>query len=557
MPKIDVSLPPGGLKTLRPLTSAESAGGGVGSRAERAAAGGFKDLLNGARRRESAPAPDPETEAAPADAAPADGSESDAATVSPKSVKPTRTKNRPVPARGSQPIEADPEAVSDIPPEAGAEAADVPSTEPAPAAAEGEADPVTTPTADKEDAADDGDAAGETAVLEQQVPVAGVQPVTSPPTTEANAEDLVDDGDGNSPAEGEGKPKAHASPVDPDDVRAGQATPVLIDATGAAPEPSHAAKGPAPEDAAPANGQAAPVGRVTSGANPAGAATEPVPVPDGAPQPAAGTSTHHSNAVPAQVAATAQVGEAIEDVPGLGAAAPPGEGKARPVTSSNADVVDSLDRSTADASAPTPTADAPVPSHVAAQDATVAAATRALDALGAHHAARGDAPVPAAHAPDAQPLPPEVQFADDNHANIVSGVRGQLMPTGGTMQIRLDPPELGPLAVTIRLNDGVMEASFETSNDQAAKLLSHSLSALKTSLESQGINVERLHVQQAPKSEQSNQQDGGNDDRDRQQQQNRDAAQDHAARQEHQRKEMLRRMWAKLRGVEDPLDMVA
>ena len=149
-----------------------------------------------------------------------------------------------------------------------------------------------------------------------------------------------------------------------------------------------------------------------------------------------------------------------------------------------------------------------------------------------------------------------MQFAEDNHPNIVAGVRGQLMPTGGTMQIRLDPPELGPLAVTIRLNDGVMEASFETSNDQAAKLLSHSLSALKTSLEAQGVTVDRLHVQQAPKSEQTNQQ-GGDGGRDQQQNGSRDPQQDHAARQEHQRKEMLRRMWAKLRGTEDPLDMVA
>jgi flagellar hook-length control protein FliK len=125
------------------------------------------------------------------------------------------------------------------------------------------------------------------------------------------------------------------------------------------------------------------------------------------------------------------------------------------------------------------------------------------------------------------------------------------------MQIRLDPPELGPLAVTIRLNDGVMEASFETSNDQAAKLLSHSLSALKTSLEAQGVTVDRLHVQQAPKSEQANQQGNNGDSRDQQQNGSRDPQQDHAARQEHQRKEMLRRMWAKLRGVEDPLDMVA
>jgi flagellar hook-length control protein FliK len=151
---------------------------------------------------------------------------------------------------------------------------------------------------------------------------------------------------------------------------------------------------------------------------------------------------------------------------------------------------------------------------------------------------------------------PEARFAEDNHPGIVAGVRGQLLPSGGTMHIRLDPPELGPLSVTVRLRNGVMEASFETSSDDAARLLSHSLSALKTSLESQGVNVERLHVQQVPKSESSSNQNAG-DGRDGQQGQERNLDQEHAARQEHQRRQMLRRMWQRLTGTEDPLDMVA
>jgi flagellar hook-length control protein FliK len=128
------------------------------------------------------------------------------------------------------------------------------------------------------------------------------------------------------------------------------------------------------------------------------------------------------------------------------------------------------------------------------------------------------------------------------------------MPNGGTMHIRLDPPELGPLAVTVRLRNGVMEASFETSSDEAAKLLSHSLGSLKTSLESQGVSVERLHVQQAPKSEQSSSQ---GDEGGQQQGQHREPQQEQQARQEHQRREMIRKMWRKLRGADDPLDMVA
>ena len=152
-------------------------------------------------------------------------------------------------------------------------------------------------------------------------------------------------------------------------------------------------------------------------------------------------------------------------------------------------------------------------------------------------------------------LAPEARFAEDNHANIVREMRSQLMPGGGTMRLRLDPPELGPLSVTVRLRNGVMEASFEASSEGAAKLLSHSLGALKTSLESQGVNVERLNVQQVPK-DQPAQNDGG---RDGQQQRDgeRDLQQEQSARQEQQRREMIRRMWRRLSGAQDPLDMVA
>jgi flagellar hook-length control protein FliK len=232
--------------------------------------------------------------------------------------------------------------------------------------------------------------------------------------------------------------------------------------------------------------------------------------------------------------------------------------------SNAADSVETLDdagaKATAadDASAPS----APT-SHASAPDTTTAATAHALDAALDQQARAQQADAKALTAPaqqqQQQNVAPEVRFADDNHPSIVAGVRGQLMPNGGTMHIRLDPPELGPLAVTVRLRNGVMEASFETSSDEAAKLLSHSLGSLKTSLESQGVSVERLHVQQAPNSEQASSEGDDHDDGGggRQQGQHRDLQQEQQARQEHQRREMIRRMWRKLRGVDDPLDMVA
>lgn len=147
--------------------------------------------------------------------------------------------------------------------------------------------------------------------------------------------------------------------------------------------------------------------------------------------------------------------------------------------------------------------------------------------------------------PDAPPAPPEAQFAEANHAKIVGGIQGQLLPNGGSMHIRLDPPELGALNVRVEMRDGVMTAAFETTNDQATKLLSHSLGDLKTALEAQGVSVEKLHVRQS-----SQQQSSSGDDHKGNRQQ------DSAAQREQQRRDLMRRMWRRLMKGQDPLDLV-
>ena len=86
-----------------------------------------------------------------------------------------------------------------------------------------------------------------------------------------------------------------------------------------------------------------------------------------------------------------------------------------------------------------------------------------------------------------------------------------------------------------------------TASDDATRLLSHSLSQLKSVLESQGISVDKLHVQQSPR----NQQQSFDDARQQRHSEN------SSAQQEQQRREMLRRMWRRLSNGSDPLDMVA
>ena len=178
----------------------------------------------------------------------------------------------------------------------------------------------------------------------------------------------------------------------------------------------------------------------------------------------------------------------------------------------------------------------------------------AVDALaGGRQPAPQSSPAATAAPQAANPVPPEVHFAEANTETIVRSVRAELLPNGGSMRIRLDPPQLGALNVTVQIQDGVITAAFETSSDEATRLLGHSLNHLKSVLESHGVAVDKLQVQQAPKDQSP---DNHPDARHRDQE-GRQREQDHASQQEQQRREMMRKMWRKIYGGADPLDLTA
>lgn len=191
---------------------------------------------------------------------------------------------------------------------------------------------------------------------------------------------------------------------------------------------------------------------------------------------------------------------------------------------------------------------APVAESVSEVAPVPAALVDALAAPGPAAPANPTAPPHATEAPAA-----EVRFAEANNENIVRSVKTELLPNGGSMRIRLDPPQLGALQVTVQIRDGQVTAAFETTSDEATRLLGHSLNQLKTVLEAQGVAVDRLHVQQAPNDSASTR--SGDEGRGRERGNSQDN--DHPARQEQQRREMLRRMWRRLSGVRDPLDLTA
>lgn len=190
---------------------------------------------------------------------------------------------------------------------------------------------------------------------------------------------------------------------------------------------------------------------------------------------------------------------------------------------------------------------APV-AHEGTEDGDASVTRMAGIHVEAPRAVTGGQSVAPMQAPQAPTPPPEAEFAQANHASIVQGIRGQLLPNGGSMHIRLDPPELGALQVSVHLRDGMMTASFQTSSDDAARLLSHSLSQLKHALESQGVQVEKIHVEQTARADHR----GAGQEGDARQQ-----GQGGSEQSEQQRREMLRRLWRRVANGADPLDLVA
>ena len=185
--------------------------------------------------------------------------------------------------------------------------------------------------------------------------------------------------------------------------------------------------------------------------------------------------------------------------------------------------------------APNTTA-AGAPAPVPALQATTAAAALNVDGAALqprvrHSAAGADAPVPAlpADAPPAdagtfnappsaaaafttaaQPLwqrdgavgAPAAQVATPvSHAHwgqdlgrhLVNLTR-DLQQASHTAELRLDPPELGPLRVTITLSDGVAQASFVSSHAAVRQALEAALPQLHQALAQAGISLSQTNV---------------------------------------------------------------
>ncbi|MDB5325699.1 MAG: hypothetical protein JWM57_1268 [Phycisphaerales bacterium] len=383
-------------------------------------------------------------------------------------------------------------------------------------------------------------------------------------TEAAHEETTTDSTQAAKPVKKAGLPKKTAEHDDEaQDADAEGATDATVaakpaDATAATPVETDVAVEPKQEKAEKPSDDQQPAAESQAIPNPAALAAQinaaPVPTADtsGEAKPTSDTATAAANTATASVAATAKTAATPQATgPALGDSPAPLEGEHRPTLKAVAEQA-AVDPDEAAAAAFQLPPDFEKATAKPA-DSETADPLAALQAAMPHDKAAAHAALPAVQQATSDVAPKTV--AENNVDHIVTSVRGELLTKGGTMQIRLDPPSLGAINVQISFDDGVMSASFQTNNDDATRLLSHNLSQLKTQLESTGVSVDHIQVKQAAPSEQSSgsNQQGESGER----HSSRETGQEQSARQEQQRREMLARMWAKLSGNGDPLDLVA
>ncbi|ALM83178.1 flagellar hook-length control protein FliK [Bordetella sp. N] len=137
--------------------------------------------------------------------------------------------------------------------------------------------------------------------------------------------------------------------------------------------------------------------------------------------------------------------------------------------------------------------------HVAAADAApvTAAPTNAHEAL-ANAVAASQAPVTVQAAPVttalhvATPVGQAGWAADLSKQVVVLSNNAQQKTQ--TAELRLDPPDLGPLRITLTLNDGVAQASFVSSHAAVRQALEAALPQLQQALSQAGISLGQTNV---------------------------------------------------------------
>jgi|GEM_PF-2851113 len=114
------------------------------------------------------------------------------------------------------------------------------------------------------------------------------------------------------------------------------------------------------------------------------------------------------------------------------------------------------------------------------------------------------APVASPRAESAAPAQETPRAVNENtFEQVVLGLRSKIDAKNGKAEIRLEPPNLGVVHVSMQLTNGQLTAEFKSGSSMVRDLLSTNLDKLKSTLESQGVAVDRIAVNPTPSTEKS------------------------------------------------------
>lgn len=200
------------------------------------------------------------------------------------------------------------------------------------------------------------------------------------------------------------------------------------------------------------------------------------------------------DAASSAVSATASAGGAAEQQAQGGDDQSRGEGRSRDGRSFN---VPSFGAARNDGEAPAIARAESIDQAVKLSQATGRMPTATIEGLPGSAAPNSPSAVGARDAVTAQfvPMNAAADEASPFASRVVRGLHTMLNHRGGSMTMRLDPPELGALKVQMTLRDGAVTAMFTAATAKAHSLLREHMGTLRASLESQGLTVERLSVQ--------------------------------------------------------------
>jgi len=100
-------------------------------------------------------------------------------------------------------------------------------------------------------------------------------------------------------------------------------------------------------------------------------------------------------------------------------------------------------------------------------------------------------------------LPPEGVLAAKVINQIVRAAKVHLFEGGGNVALRLEPPHLGTVHMTVTAANGAVTAAIQTSTESAKQVLESDLAGLKQALGDAGVKVDSINVSVGGSSDQS------------------------------------------------------